>query len=307
MRTRLKGSPVGRALTRIGKGTLSAANTVALRLYLASEARKSQDSRPPAQTSLRTGLVAHVYYPDLFPEILACRSHLPDDAVCHITAPEEAAESLRPLIGALGDVTLTVVENRGRDIAPFLGVLQSGALDGLDAVLKIHAKRSTHLSHGDLLRRAMLTSLAGRPDIVDGVLKIMDDPSVGMVGWRRVFLTAQRHWHTNRDRVEALLARLDPPPRPQLAFFGGSMFWFRPAALASIARLLLVAADFDAEEGQIDGTLHHALERCFALAATASGYQICDTHGRVLLPPGGDAPLSRGTSRSADGLRSPSA
>ncbi|QCK88163.1 hypothetical protein E8L99_21565 [Phreatobacter aquaticus] len=286
MNPELKNTAIGRAISSLGKGTLSAANRIALMLYLAGEQRRAQAPGSPPEairTRLKTGIVAHVYYPDLFGEILACQDNLPADAICHVSAPPDVAEVLEPQIRAMPSTHLHIVENRGRDIAPFLSILKSGALDGLDAVLKIHSKRSPHLSHGGLLRRAMFQALAGRRDIVARVLAIMEEPQAGMVGWRRVFLTRQRHWHGNRDRVVALAAQLDPPAQPVLSFFGGSMFWFRPQALRSIAALPLSALDFEAEAGQIDGTLHHAIERLFAVAAVAASYRVVDTDGQVLL------------------------
>jgi rhamnosyltransferase len=284
----LKNTAVGRAILRIGKGSLSAWNALALILYLAGEARlRGHGTGAAPVAGLRTGMLAHVFYPDLMDEIIACRANLPGDAVCHITAPQDVAAALAGRIDGMPGFHLHVVENRGRDIAPFLAVLRSGALDGLDAVLKIHSKRSLHLSHGGLLRRAMFTALAGSPGTVSRILGLMADPTIGMVGWRRVFLTRLRHWHTNRSRVEELAGRLDPPVRPDLAFFGGSMFWFRPKALAAVAALPVAADDFEVEAGQIDGTLHHALERLFAIAAAGAGYRVTDTEGGVLLPAAG--------------------
>lgn len=281
-----KETGVGRAILRVGKVSLSAANRLALHAFLAAEARRARtEATALPATTLRTGMVAHVFYPELFDEIIACRAHLPDGADCHVTAPPEVAAAIADRVAALAGVHLHLVANRGRDIAPFLTVLRSGALDHLDAVLKIHSKRSPHLSHGALLRRAMFTALAGRPATVARILSVMADPKVGMVGWRRVFLTRPRHWHTNRGRVEELAARLQPPAHADLAFFGGSMFWFRPQALAAIAALPVTAEDFETEAGQIDGTLHHALERLFAISTAASGYAVADTEGAILLPP----------------------
>ena len=302
MRDPLKTMAMTRALRTVGRRTLSAANTVALQAYLAREASRgllSTASVRRPRSTLRTAMVAHVFYPDLIDEILACHANMPEGTALHLTAPQDSAARLAPRIAGRPDIVLKPVENRGRDIAPFLEVLRSGALDDCDAVLKIHSKRSPHLGHGDLLRRSMFTALAGRPDTVGRILDVMAErpgtPPAGLVGWRHVFLQHGRHWHTNRGRVSAVSTRLDPPARPDLAFFGGSMFWFRPAALASIAALPVVTEDFEVEAGQIDGTLHHALERCFAIAAAAAGYATCDTHGNVLLSPApGSNPGPRG-------------
>jgi lipopolysaccharide biosynthesis protein len=120
----------GGALRRISRGTLSAANRAVLQLYLASEARQTQEAPPvPSRTRLRVSLLAHVYYPELLDEILACWMNMPSGAACHLTTPADTAEIVHARVSALQRVTVTVVENRGRDIAPFLTILRSGVLD----------------------------------------------------------------------------------------------------------------------------------------------------------------------------------
>lgn len=285
LRSQMKATKAGAAIAALRLRAMSAVRAAGLKAFLAAERGRSRHERGLRARSagLRTAMTAHVYYPDLLDEILACHAVLPEGTPCHITTPPEVASRLSQAALERPGVTLHVMENRGRDIAPFLALLQSGAFDGYDAVLKIHAKRSPHLYHGELIRKALFAVLAGRASVVERILDIMSDPGVGLVGWRRVFMTRRRHWHTNRPRVEALAARLDPPARPELAFFGGSMFWFRPAALTSVAALGLSSADFEPEAGQLDGTLHHALERCFSIAAAAAGYATRDTEGKVLL------------------------
>jgi lipopolysaccharide biosynthesis protein len=57
------------------------------------------------------------------------------------------------------------------------------------------------------------------------------------------------------------------------------MFWARPAALRPLLGLGWRAEDFPDEEGQIDGTPAHAVERLFLFACEAAGYRwakICD-------------------------------
>jgi lipopolysaccharide biosynthesis protein len=54
------------------------------------------------------------------------------------------------------------------------------------------------------------------------------------------------------------------------SFPSGSMFWCRAGALATFSSLTV--GDFEPEDGQIDGTLAHAVERIVTLAAEANGY-----------------------------------
>ncbi len=73
-----------------------------------------------------------------------------------------------------------------------------------------------------------------------------------------------------------------PDDAERLGFFEGSMFWNRPAALSALRSLELTQADFEPEAGQLDGTLHHAIEGCFTIAAWAGGFVVRDLNGRVL-------------------------
>jgi lipopolysaccharide biosynthesis protein len=61
-----------------------------------------------------------------------------------------------------------------------------------------------------------------------------------------------------------------------LDFFAGSMFWAKRAALEPLRRLELRRVDFPGEQGQVDGTTYHALERLFSRSAQKAGFTIGD-------------------------------
>lgn len=235
-----------------------------------------------APAGLRTALVAHVYYPELLDEILAIFDLLPPGSRLLITAPPDKAAALRPIVERRDDVELHETINRGRDIAPFMKLLTEGHLDRFDAVLKIHSKKSPHLSYGGVRRRIFFIGLAGSAGNVARILRLFSDRKVGFVGLGWYFRIQKFYWMTNRQRVEQLCERIGATPA--VGFFEGSMFWCRPAALQPLKRLALQAEDFEAEAGQLDGTLHHAIERCFVLAGEAAGYETRSLSGRRLTP-----------------------
>ena len=236
-------------------------------------------SVPPAKTAL----VAHVFYPELWPEIAAIWQALPAGSRLLVTTPHSKASEIRSLIGHDPSIEIYESENRGRDVAPFLALLNDGRLDRFDVVLKIHTKKSPHLRQGDLRRRLLYTTLAGNPGNVRRILRQFSDPTVGLVGPALFFRASDFYWLGNRALVETLCGRMQPKASVRPGFFEGSMFWVRPQALAALRGLGLQPADFDAETGQLNGTLHHAVERSFTLSALADGYDTRSVLGRTLL------------------------
>ncbi len=54
-------------------------------------------------------------------------------------------------------------------------------------------------------------------------------------------------------------------------FVTGSMFWFKPEALSNLLSLNVSTSDYPIEEGQIDGTIMHGLERVFTILCQSIG------------------------------------
>jgi lipopolysaccharide biosynthesis protein len=232
---------------------------------------------------VRTAIVVHAYYLDLVPEILQCRSILPGRVPLHLTVPSDRVEAARELFEHLPGVTIHPCENRGRDIAPFVALLGSGALDEFDAVLKLHTKRSPHLLDGEIRRKLLFNMLCGERNATLRTLAAFEDPTTGIVGWADCWRTAPPYWMANEKRVRQIATSMDASAdATRLGFFEGSMFWFRPAAFAALRELKLQPEDFEPEERQLDGTLHHAVERCFTIAAWARGFTVRDLRGRIL-------------------------
>lgn len=238
--------------------------------------------RPAPVPRIRSAVVGHVYYVDLFPEVLRCRDVLPGTVPLHVTVPHDRVEALQALAQGHPNVHIHPCENRGRDIAPFMSVLNAGILDGYDAVLKLHTKRSPHLRDGDIRRKLLFTMLCGERNAACRVLAEFEKPETGLVGWASAYRTAPIYWMANEARVREITARMDADQALRLGFFEGSMFWCRPAALSRLRQLGLQTEDFEAEGRQLDGTLHHVLERCFTIAAWADGFVVRDLKGRIL-------------------------
>ena len=82
-----------------------------------------------------------------------------------------------------------------------------------------------------------------------------------------------------------------------LEFPAGSMFWFRPQAVAPLLKRRLTFDDFPAESGQIDGTIAHAIERLFLYMAEAQGFKWLKVNAQVSAT--GDTPVLTATDDAA--------
>jgi lipopolysaccharide biosynthesis protein len=266
--------------TRLGHAWLEASRA-------ALQPAPLEDSRPCA--------VIHVWYPELLDEIASALTASGVRWRIVITTTVERESQVRKRAAHLGlTAEIEVFENRGRDILPFLHVANRLLDEGVTTVLKLHTKRSTHREDGETWRRELLDRLLSPERATRIVDAFRDDPSLGLVHAEGHLQPLSYYWGANQANVSYLARRLGLPA-PELEndhFIAGSMFWLRPAA----ARLLLDAhldlAEFDGEQGQLDGTLAHAVERVFCLAASADGYRTTSAAGLLGLPESAPATYS---------------
>jgi lipopolysaccharide biosynthesis protein len=245
----------------------------------------SQLTNCPADAPV--AVVAHIYYEDTWSDIAGALRGLTipfDLVVTTVAGRERLIESVRR---SYPRAQIEIMENRGRDIGPFLVLLERGRLDRYRYICKIHGKKSidggreTYM--GILWRRRLLFDLLGGPRAANaGIDMFVRDPSIGMIGPKVFRLPNDNYpehlsWSANRLMTLELAERMGvPADKFQLDFFGGTMFWVRPEALKPL-RDLHLAADMPYENGLIDGDLPHALERALPTSVLVAGYKLADS------------------------------
>ncbi len=225
----------------------------------------------------RIAVVVHLYYPDLWEEIGHYLGQLREDFDLFVSLCTETGAGFDAQIRAdFPHAEVRSFENRGRDIGPFVEFLRDRRLARYELVCKIHSKKSLHRADGDRWRGTLLQQLLGAPVIIREILDAFEnDPGIGLLGPANQLEHDEESWGSNRGRMVELAGRMGAPPEAvTLEFFRGSMFWFRPRAFEGVRALDLRIADFEDEQGQLDGSLHHALERLFPIAVRAAGYQV---------------------------------
>jgi Lipopolysaccharide biosynthesis protein len=230
---------------------------------------------PAPVADTRPCAVIHIWYPDLLDELVAALRASGIDWRIIVTTADERELQVRERVAQLGlDAEIDVFENRGRDILPFLHVANRLLDEGVTIVLKLHGKRSTHREDGEIWRRELLDKLLA-PERASHILAAFrDDATLGLVHAEGHLQPRDYYWGANQANVDYVTRRLGITAAQveHDSFIAGSMFWLRPAALRPLMDAHLEVMDFEAEAGQIDGTLAHAIERMFSLTAAAAGF-----------------------------------
>jgi lipopolysaccharide biosynthesis protein len=192
------------------------------------------------------------------------------------TDSADKAAALRAIVARLGlAAEVMVCPNRGRDVAPFLSACAEH-MKGVDLVLHLHTKKSPHDSELAPWGAFLLDNLVGAPDVVASILHLFECEKTGLVysgHLRRVAM--RRNWGYDYPAARDLLARMGISISADtlLEFPTSTMFWARPQVLAPLLALNLGPEDFEPEAAQEDGTLAHAIERCFCFLAEHTGYR----------------------------------
>ena len=77
-----------------------------------------------AQKSHSIAVILHLFYTELFDEIRATLDNLGGNFDLYVSLPETKAEYIETIKGFYPDAHVLIVENRGRDLAPFLEFLK---------------------------------------------------------------------------------------------------------------------------------------------------------------------------------------
>lgn len=236
-----------------------------------------------AQTidSPRIAIHLHIFYHDFVRRFFDLLSNVRFEFDLLISTPFDAIEESSRVFYQLPNVRRVdcrVGENRGRNFGPLLVDFRED-LREYDFVLHLHSKKSLHSGEEQAGWSSFVqTFLLGDHHVVYHHLQILQaDPSLGLLALTPFYKLPPWANHTlkNREIVKDLAARLDF--QPEIGFHSypvGGMFWMRPSAMKTLLDHPWSYEDFPAEEGQTDGTLQHALERCIGALCRKDGSNV---------------------------------
>lgn len=240
-------------------------------------------------------IVVHLYYHELWDEFAARLRKLDFAFDLFVTVTAKGKDDQgRSIAGRTrerieadfpGAVTLEM-PNHGRDIFPFLHLVNSGWLSGYSAVAKFHSKMSPHRQDGEHWRRHLIDGIlpeTGARALVD---RFLADSRAGFWVADGQHYTGAEWWGSNFARVKTLLERVEiGVDRSHLSFPAGSIYWLKPVLIDLIRGLGLTEDQFERELGQTDGTTAHAVERLLGPLCEAAGLEIRQTTQLQAPPP----------------------
>ena len=246
----------------------------------------------PAGTVVRErpfAVVAHVFYHDLWDEIAETFAASGVDADLYVTITDRGEET-DALVAAIAErfpqARSFRFPNRGRDILPFVHMVNSGLLDGYAAVGKVHTKRSPHRQDGDHWRQHLMRGVLPPHGMAEMLMLFLAEPEAAIWVADGQHYRSTEWWGSNRAGVARLLQRLEiRVTSDELAFPAGSMYWLKPVMVAMIKGMMLDPAEFEPETSQVDGTVAHAFERVLGFLALSGGMRTFETGELTGKPP----------------------
>lgn len=225
----------------------------------------------------KVAISVHAFHPEVFEEIMGYVSALSGNIHLFVTTvPDKADEIRRTLSSHSKDFDLIVCDNRGRDVLPFLKVLHRLVDHRFDYVAKVHTKKSLHRDDGDQWRKELFDAVIGPDAFYRSINALENDRQLGMLGPEGHLVSMDTYLGSNLERVSLHATELlgDAHNLLDCSFFAGTMFIARVAAIAPLLTLGIDDRHFEHEEGQIDGTFAHAVERLFGIAVASGRYRM---------------------------------
>jgi lipopolysaccharide biosynthesis protein len=219
-------------------------------------------------------VIIHLYYTDLWEEFKEYLKNIKHNYDLLVSIPVEVFVDTKEILKFHDNAYIYRNINRGRDIAPFLSIFKAIYPLRYKFGLKFHSKKSPHRKDGDLWRISVLNKIAGSSEIVDVILNTFyENNDIGVIIPKNIAVSYKAHEGSNRKHLKNLCEMLGINWQGEdFLFPAGTFFWFRFKALEDLMRLNLSLEDFEPEFHQLDGCLHHAIERLIGLIIKTREY-----------------------------------
>jgi len=231
--------------------------------------------------NLKIAVHVHIFYVELTEEIIENLLYIPYNFDCFITTDslnkrlqiEEIFKKYN-IINML-NIIIEIFENRGRDVAPFMFQLKNNYIN-YDYICHLHSKKNGKSEYGDYWRKYLYKHLLGSNDNITGIIESFEkNNKIGIIFPETYpVISKQAEWGDNINGCYNILNRLGIYSKlpGDIIFPAGNMFWARVDAISDIFKTNYNLNDFEEENGQINNTLAHQIERIWVYIAKNKKY-----------------------------------
>ncbi len=238
--------------------------------YKALEMVECVDNLKDLNKTHKVAIIIHLYYIDtwvLFKELLNGLSFEFDLFIT--TSFDQSLEVKDLVLSEFKDSHVLAFANRGRDVLPFIELYKELQLLNYKYICKLHSKQSKHLEDGIAWGEQTITNLLQNSE---EIFKIFEsNEKVGVIAPKGCILKNKDYLASNKNGLIHVANFLKIDDILSTYFVGGTMMWFRPEALTGLDDLFN-KEDFQIENGQVDGTVAHTIERVISCLATYNEY-----------------------------------
>lgn len=222
-------------------------------------------------------VVIHAFYVDIFTKIIHSLKGLSVPIKIYVTTTNDHEGDINQLLVSSGfDFYLLTVANRGRDVLPFLMVMREVIRRGHVVVLKLHTKKTSHRNDGDIWLDDILGKLLAKDKVGSFFDLLKGDENIGMIAPAGHIVPMSTYSGSNKKNILRISEKLGFSRSDVMGevFVAGTMFYASVTALMPMIDLAFSDEDFEIENNQVDGTLAHAIERCFSMSCLSANLRL---------------------------------
>ena len=226
---------------------------------------------------------AHVFYTDILPEVVNKTNNIPAPFDLYITTNTEEKKSIiekyLKINSKANKYEILITENKGRDAIPFL-IQVKNIITNYKYICHIHTKKHGYtIDEGENWRIYLYENLLGNKNIVSKILSDFEnDEKLGFFFPDHYHIQFNYIYNWNRANAkqinhffEILFPKMKIKVGDTLDFPVGNMFWARTKAIYQLFDDKIIKL-CPKENGQIDGTVLHGIERVWLYLVKINGF-----------------------------------
>lgn len=241
--------------------------------------REMQQYKKPDK---KYAIILHLYFTDMWDYFKDKLNQL-DLSIfdIYITVPySKKSEVGKKILKDFSQARVLGVPNRGRDVLPFLEVCKGISRANYRAILKIHSKKSIHREDGNKWLNSIIDNLIPKDKSTqEEIFSIFNNPETAVVGPTEQYVYLAVNYEANKKHIKGIILDLFGDDmvnhidknRFDYGFFAGTMFWFNPEHIQNLVNKNYSCENFEFENGSIDSTFAHSVERVFTLSPEIEG------------------------------------